>query len=145
MQEYHKYDASDFDYLDSLGYDKIISEAQQDLYTIHANNQFSTLNSSLDCRTDSDIDPMQPLCISMDYNANINRIVCGQPRANRLNVLKSFYVKFERKIPTLVADFCTYYAPHPNKTVIYYYDATALDSNYAMNDQGLPLGGCPRV
>ena len=78
MQEYHKYDASDFDYLDSLGYDRIIKEAQQDLYTIHATNQFSTLNSSLDCRTDSDIDPMQPLCIGMDYNANINWIVCGQ-------------------------------------------------------------------
>ena len=135
MQEYHKYDASDFDYLDSLGYDRIIKEAQQDLYTIHANNQFSTLNSSLDCRTDSDIDPMQPLCIGMDYNANINWIVCGQPRNNRLNILKSFYVKFERKIPALVADFCTYYAPHPNKSVIYYYDATALGSNYAVNDQ----------
>ena len=145
MQEYHKYDASDFDYLDSLGYDKIISEAQQDLYTIHATNHFSTLNSSLDCRTDSDIDPMQSLCIGMDYNANINRIVCGQPRNNRLNILKSFYVKFERKISALVADFCTYYAPQPNKTVIYYYDATALGSNYAVNDQGLPLGGCPRV
>ena len=81
MQEYHKYDASDFDYLDSLGYDKIISEAQQDLYTIHATNQFSTLNCSLDCRTDSDIDPMQPLCIGMDYNANINWIVCGPTKS----------------------------------------------------------------
>lgn len=78
---------------------------------------------------------MQPLCIGMDYNANINWIVCGQPRANRPNILKSFYVKFERKIPALVADFCTYYAPHPNKTVIYYYDTTALGSNYAVNDQ----------
>lgn len=135
MQEYHKYDAPDLDYLDSLGYEKIISEAQQDLYIIHATNQFSTLNSSLDCRTDSDIDPMQPLCIGMDYNANINWIVCGQPRNNRLNILKSFYIKFERKIPALVADCCTYYAPHPNKTVIYYYDATALGSNYAVNDQ----------
>ena len=38
---------------------------------------------------------MPPLefCIDMDYNANINRIVCGQPRGNRLNVLKSFYVR----------------------------------------------------
>ena len=169
MQEYHKYDASDFDYLDSLGYEKIISEAQQDLYTIHANSQFSTLHSSLDCRSDSDISPMQPLCIGMDYNANINWIVCGQPRNNRLNILKSFYVKFERKIPALIADFCSYYAPHPNHTVVFYYDATALGSNYAVNDQDLissklgcasanhsnkfddlrstctnfPLGGCP--
>ena len=43
--------------------------------------------------------------------------------------------KFERKIPTLIADFCTYYAPHANHSVIYYYDATALGSNYAVNDQ----------
>ena len=71
----------------------------------------------------------------MDYNANINWIVCGQPRGNRLNVLKSFYVKFERKIPVLIADFCTYYAPHASHSVIYYYDVTALGSNYAVNDQ----------
>ena len=43
--------------------------------------------------------------------------------------------KFERKIPALIANFCTYYAPHANHSVIYYYDATALDSNYAVNDQ----------
>ena len=41
----------------------------------------------------------------------------------------------ELKILALVADFCTYYAPHPNKIVIYYYDAIALGSNYAVNDQ----------
>ena len=61
--------------------------------------------------------------------------MCGQPRGNRLNVLKSFYVKFERKIPALIADFCAYYAAHPNHSVVYYYDATALGSNYAVNDQ----------
>lgn len=50
-------------------------------------------------------------------------------------IYKSFYVKFERKIPALIADLCTYYAPHANHSVIYYYDATALGSNYAVNDQ----------
>ena len=79
--------------------------------------------------------PTLEFCIGMDYNANINWIVCGQPRGNRQNVLKSFYVKFERKIPALIADFCTYYAPHANHSVIYYYDATALGSSYAVNDQ----------
>ncbi len=58
-----------------------------------------------------------------------------QPRDRRLNVIKSFYVKFERKIPALVEDFCRYYAEHRNKTVVYYYDATALGSNYAVNEQ----------
>ena len=135
MQEWHKYDASDFSYLDSLGYEKIIHEAQQERYSIRSLSNFSSLNSSLDCRSDADIDPMMPLSIGMDYNANINWIVCGQPHNNRLNVLKSFYVKFERKIPALIADFCAYYAAHPTHCVIYYYDATALGSNYAVNDQ----------
>ena len=35
--------------------------------------------------------PTLEFCIGMDYNANINWIVCGQPRGNRQNVLKSFY------------------------------------------------------
>lgn len=86
--------------------------------------------------------PTLEFCIGMDYNANINWIVCGQPRGNRQNVLKSFYVKFERKIPALIADFCTYYAPHANHSVIYYYDTTALGSNYAVNDR-LSLGSRP--
>ena len=71
----------------------------------------------------------------MDYNANINWIVAGQPHDRRLNVIKSFYVKFDRKIPALVEDFCRYYAAHRNKTVVFYFDATALGSNYAVNDQ----------
>lgn len=115
MREGHKYDANDNQYLDTLGYDY----------------DFSTL----DARADKDVDPDAPICIGMDYNANINWIVAGQPRDRRLNVIKSFYVKFDRKIPALVEDFCCYYAAHRNKTVVYYYDATALGSNYAVNDQ----------
>ena len=115
MREGHKYDANDNQYLDTLGYDYDFSR--------------------LDSRADKDVDPDAPLCIGMDYNANINWIVAGQPRDRRLNVVKSFYVKFERKIPALVDDFCRYYAEHRNKTVVYYFDATALGSNYAVNEQ----------
>lgn len=115
MREGHKYDANDNQYLDTLGYDY----------------DFSTLDS----QADKDVDPDAPICIGMDYNANINWIVAGQPRGRRLNVIKSFYVKFERKIPALVEDFCRYYASHRNKTVVFYYDATALGSNYAVNEQ----------
>lgn len=115
MREGHKYDANDNQYLDTLGYDY----------------DFSTL----DARADKDVDPDAPICIGMDYNANINWIVAGQPRDHRLNVVKSFYVKFERKIPALVDDFCRYYAEHRNKTVVFYFDATALGSNYAVNEQ----------
>ena len=66
------------------------------------------------------------------FNANINWIVAGQPEGRRLNIIKSLYVKFERKIPALVEEFCNYYAHHQNKTVVYYYDTTALGANYAV-------------
>ena len=120
MREGHKYNASDFEYLDSLGYD--FNEAQ------------------LDCRADKDLNPFAPICIGMDYNANINWIVAGQPTGRRLNVIKSFYTKFERKIPALIDDFCRYYAHHQCKVVVYYYDSTALpmrhDEKYLLINQG---------
>ncbi len=115
MKESHKYNASDFAYLDSLGYD------------------FNP--NLLDCRADADVNPHAPICIGMDYNANINWIVAGQPNGRRLNIIKSFYVKFERKIPALIEEFCRYYANHQNKTMVYYYDTTALGANYAVNEQ----------
>lgn len=123
MKERHKYDASNFEYLD---------EVAQSFYS---ENEAQSFDGELDCRADRDCNPLAPICIGMDYNANINWIVAGQPSGRRLNVLKSFYVKFERKLPALIDDFCQYYAFHQNKTVIFYYDTTALGSNYAVNEQ----------
>ncbi len=127
MREGHKYEASNFEYLDEIFKSR---EYQVESYSLNSNP--STLNCS---HCDSDVNPDAPICIGLDYNANINWIVAGQPRERRLNVIKSFYVKFERKIPALIADFCNYYAGHRNKTVVYYFDATALGSNYAVNEQ----------
>ena len=121
MREGHKYDANNNEYLDTLGLD--VAMRHPDI--------LETMTSQVD----GDVDTNAPICIGMDYNANINWIVAGQTRGRRLNIIKSFYVKFERKIPALVEDFCRYYALHQNKTVVYYYDATALGSNYAVNDQ----------
>ena len=115
MRERHKYNASDFEYLDSLGYENV--------------------PASLDSRADADVNREAPICIGMDYNANINWIVAGQPSGDRLNIIKSFYVKFDRKLRELVNDFCDYYRFHNNKTVIFYYDATALGGNFAVNEQ----------
>lgn len=117
MRERHKYDASDFKYLDSLEWKETFDE------------------TAIDCRADADLDPSAPICIGMDYNANINWIVAGQPRNGRLLVLKSFYVKYERKLPELINDFCMYYAHHHNKEIVFYYDSTALGSNYAVNEE----------
>lgn len=124
MREAHKYDASNFEYLDTVFKDSFSMSAD-----------LTPPSGGWGADADSDVAPDAPLCIGMDYNANINWIVCGQPRDRRLNIVKSFYVKFERKIPALIDDFCRYYATHRNKTVIYYYDATALGSNYAVNEQ----------
>ena len=125
MREKHKYDASNFEYLDEIA------------QSFYADEQCSMVNGqcSMDSRADRDINPLAPICIGMDYNANINWIVAGQPSGRRLNVLKSFYVKFERKLPALIDDFCSYYQFHQNKTVVFYYDTTALGSNYAVNEQ----------
>lgn len=90
-----------------------------------------------DCRMDGDLDPGLPLCIAFDYNTNINWLVVGQADESlrRLNVVKSFFVKYERKLPELCADFSDYYRHRSNRTVVYYYDHTALGGNYAVNNQ----------
>lgn len=121
MRETHFYDASNFEYLDKMWTD------------LAATGELLHLPTT--ARQDSDVVPDMPLYIGMDYNANINWIVAGQPVGKRLNVVKSFYTKFERKIPALINDFCTYYQDHQNKTVVFYYDTTALGSNYAVNEQ----------
>ena len=121
MREAHFYDASNFEYLDAMWTD------------LAATGELLHLPTT--AQQDSDVVPDMPIYIGMDYNANINWIVAGQPVGKCLNVIKSFYTKFERKIPALINDFCTYYQDHKNKTVVFYYDTTALGSNYAVNEQ----------
>lgn len=113
MTEGHKYSATNFSHLDNCEYD------------------FDRLKdpSSL---MDADVDPDQPLCVAFDFNTNINWLVTGQPRGRRLNVLKSFYVKYERKLNELVDDFCKYYRYHKCRRVIFYFDNTAKQGAYAV-------------
>lgn len=85
------------------------------------------------CLQDGDLQKGQPICIAFDYNANINWLVAGQPMNNKMLVLKSFYVKYDRKLRELVDDFCKYYRHHYTKEVVFYHDQTALGSNYAVS------------
>ena len=88
-----------------------------------------------DCRQDSDLDPRLPIIISFDANQNINWMVCSQVgRDGKLRVLKSFFVKYERKIPELIDDFNDYYQYHKRRQVIFYYDATFLPQNYGTHN-----------
>lgn len=116
MRESHKYTKSNFSYLSSLKYDS---------------SSLTSENSLMD----DDVIPNEPICVAFDYNANINWLVAGQVDKYRLNIIKSFYVKYERKLVELVDDFCEYYHNHLNKTVVFYYDSTALGSNYAVNQE----------
>ncbi len=77
-----------------------------------------------DCRLDNDLDAAQPICIAFDANLLFNCLVAGQPKNGKLRVLKSFFVKYDRKLPELVDDFCDYYQYHRNKRVVFYFDAT---------------------
>lgn len=91
-------------------------------------------NTDYGCLLDGDVDLKAPIAIAFDFNANINWLVAGQRDGLRLKILKSFYVKYERKLRELVDDFCHYYRAHMMKEVIFYYDSTALGSNYAVSN-----------
>lgn len=86
------------------------------------------------CLLDADLNPDGPIAVAFDYNANINWLVAGQRHGTVLRVLKSFYVKYQRKLRELVDDFCHYYRCHKTREVVFYYDTTALGSNYAVSE-----------
>ena len=115
MTEGHKYSATNFSHLDSLEYD------------------FDKLKNQTSLM-DADVDSDEAICVAFDYNANINWLVAGQPRGNKLYVIKSFYVKYERKLDELIDDFCKYYSTHHNKRVVFYFDHTAKQGAYAVSD-----------
>lgn len=110
-------------------------------YTAFDNSYLQNMNynfeeaKDISCLQDGDLDRNRPISISMDYNANINWIVAGQLSGVKMKVLKSFFVKYDRKLVELVQDFCHYYRTTNCKEVVYYYDTTALGSNYAVNEK----------
>lgn len=109
------------------------------IYTAYNNAYLETLNldptnvTNIDCRQDADLKRDQPICVAFDYNANINWLVAGQVDRGKLRVIKSFYVKYGRKLRELVDDFCEYYRTAATRQIIYYHDSTAIGSNYALN------------
>lgn len=90
--------------------------------------------AEIGCKQDGDLQLGKPICIAFDYNANINWLVAGQQVDGEMRTLKSFYVKYSRKLRELVDDFCEYYRLHNCHEVVYYYDTTAIGSSYATGD-----------
>ena len=110
----------------------------QQIDTSYETPDFAELQKVKDCTLDGDVVGSLPLYISMDYNANINWVVTGQlyRRDNQecLNILSSMYVKNERKLKELMADWHHYYKPKMkhSREVVYFYDTTAKFRGYAV-------------
>jgi hypothetical protein len=126
IENKHTYTAYNNDYLQSLDYD------------------FERMKNPT-CVQDRDVDLDSPICGAFDYNANINWLVVGQPSGMKIKFLKSFYVKYERKLRELVNDFCEYYRSHRTREFVYYYDNTALGSNYAVSDEDFAAVICDQL
>ena len=102
----------------------------------------SRLEKVDDCSLDTDIDPKVPLCITFDYNKNINTLIVGQHRVmdglDCCVILKTMYVTNERKLRALCGDYCRYFEPERqrNPEVWLYYDSTAKQGGaYALEEQ----------
>jgi hypothetical protein len=116
VESIHYYTAYDYSYLDSLDFN------------------FTELGKEC-CLQDKDVNLDEPICVAFDYNSNVNWLVAGQEHNGEMRTIKSFFVKYERKIKEVVKDFCQYYRYHRTRSVVYYYDTTALGSNYAVNEE----------
>ncbi len=117
----HYYDSFDNAYLDN----KRTDHGSFDLDSIGSNHYFQ----------DADVNRNDVLYVAFDYNANINWIVTGQLHDQEMKTVSSFFVKNDRKLRELVNDWCDYYQSHPVKTVVYYYDETALQGAYATDNE----------
>lgn len=115
--------------------------------TVHGGQKIDTQYETLDfgelqniknCTLDGDLVDSLPLYIAMDYNANINWVVTAQlyERGHQqcMNVVSSMFVKNEKMLRELVADWNHYYKPHraKNNNVTYFYNKTAKVKNYAV-------------
>ena len=71
---------------------------------------------------------------AFDANDNINWMVVGQVgKDGKLRILKSFYVKYERKLEALCDDFCEYYKYHKTKALVFFFDHTFVGNGYGIS------------
>ena len=116
------------------------AKTDRNLYTAVDKTYIDSLNfdmsklRNVDCRMDSDINKEEAIYVAFDANANINWCVFGQPGKDmKLRILKSFYTKYERRLPELVDDACAYYGPLRHKEVVFCYDSTFVGNNYGVD------------
>jgi len=143
IENIHGYIPDDCPAIENAMHLKIASTVTggQRIDTDYETPDFRELQEVKNCTVDGDVVDNLPLYVSFDYNANINWIVTGQvykrDGVEAVNVLSSMFVKNEKKIHALLADWNRYYSPHKgkNKTVYYFYDSTAKFRGYAVEGQ----------
>lgn len=92
--------------------------------------EYTKLGKGFDCLLDTDVIPTAPIAVSFDYGALINWLVAAQVQGTIHKTIKSFFTKKKQRLREVIGLFCDYYEPHANKTVIYYFDSTALATGY---------------
>ena len=125
----------------TIAYDGFYGAMREDvnLYTAPDTSRISIANMNGkpfedDCRNDADLNPEEPLFCAFDVNDNINWMVVGQlSHDGKLRVLKSFYVKYERKLAELCDDFCEYYRYHKHKELVFFFDHTFVGNDYGIS------------
>jgi len=83
----------------------------------------------MNCLQDADLRINEPLDISMDYGSWFNGIVTGQEdnRAYEFRFISAVSIDENDTFEDLLHQWCTYYVPHKEKVVRYWYDHTARD------------------
>lgn len=106
---------------------------EKKLHTYHATDN-DRLNDykeqKYNCLLDTDIEPNKPIAVSFDYGSLINWLVAAQVQGSVHKTLKSFYTKHRQRLREVIQLFCEYYEDHPCKTIVYYYDSTALSTGF---------------
>ncbi|WP_343524388.1 terminase family protein [Pedobacter sp.] len=78
---------------------------------------------------DGDVDRKRPLDVAFDGGSTLNCMVVGQEHSDEYRIVKSLYVKGNKRLPELVDDFCKYYERHEKKEVTFYYDHTFVGTD----------------
>lgn len=117
------------------GFYPLLREATH-TYSSYNNDYFEDYNesSTLSCLGDGDIDLDEPLILGIDWGARINCMVVAQHIGGEIRFIKNFFVKYPKILDHLITEeFNPYYAPHRNKKVYIYYDATG--NNHVANSK----------
>ena len=112
-EERHGYFAYDYHVLDKAGYN------------------FDMISQFNDCRKDADLVRKLPLHIALDYNRRIWPIVTSQAvqqsdGRTELRSLSAIHVLYPDTLDKALDAWSSYYKPHDNETVYFWYDHTAL-------------------